>query len=80
MSIGFYGSDGNASVEQVALLIFPVLFICASVSGCGAGSAKPGIEQKIDRAFAPFPENTTVSYLGPGGTYTEGDAQVFPDK
>ena len=59
------------------MLIFPVLFICASVSGCGTGSAKPGIEQEFDRAFAPFPENTAVSYLGPGGTYTEEDAQFF---
>ena len=62
------------------MLIFPVLFICASVSGCGAGSAKPGIEQEFDRAFAPFPEKTTVSYLGPGGTYSEEDAQFYPNK
>lgn len=80
VSIGFYGSDGNAPVEQVALLVFPVLFICASVSGCGTGSAKPGTKQEFERAFTPFPENTTVSYLGPGGTYTEEDAQFFPDK
>ena len=62
------------------MLIFPVLFICASVSGCGTGSAKPGTKQEFERAFTRFPENAAVSYLWPEGTYTEEDAQFFPDK
>jgi hypothetical protein len=74
--LSFYRSDGNAPVEHAFCCFFRFLYLSLG-SGCGAGSAKPGTKQELERAFTRFPENAAVSYLWPEGTYAEEAARFF---
>lgn len=51
-----------------------LLLICCMVTACGTGSQNHG---DAAPASSQIPENASISYLGPAGTYTEEAAKFF---
>jgi len=75
--LSLYWSDGNAPIVHAVFADSSRFVHLCLGSGCGTGSAKPGIEQEFEMAFAPFPENAAASYLWPEGTCTQEAARFF---